>query len=56
MTTGEILKSIIQDNDISIEQLSNYIGVNPRQITRWENDESEMGIYKLKAICQYIVT
>lgn len=53
MTTGEILSSLIDDNDTNIQDLANYLGVNRRQITRWQKNEAEMGIYKLKMICLY---
>ena len=52
MTTGNKLKDLIEDDDINISELAEKLGVNRRQITRWENDDAEMGILKLKALCE----
>lgn len=47
------LANTIKDNDETQQILAEKIGVNRNQIRRWINGESEMGIYKLKAICEY---
>ena len=52
MTIGERFKALIEDTDTNITDLAEIIEVNRRQITRWQNDEAEMGIYKLKKICE----
>lgn len=52
MTIGERISALIEDNNIKIKDLAEQMKVNPRQITRWENDEAEMGIYKLKKLCE----
>ena len=52
MTIGETLEALIEDGNISITELSQKIGVNRRQITRWEKNEAEMGTQKLKMICE----
>lgn len=53
MTIGERITAIIEDSDTSIAELCRATGFNPRQVTRWKTDEAEMGIMKLKEICQY---
>ena len=52
LTTGEKLKELIEDDDISISEMAEKLGVNRRQITRWESDNAEMGIMKLKMLCE----
>lgn len=53
MEINEVLESLITDNDTKKQKLAEHIGVNRKQIQRWINGEAEMGIYKLKAICEY---
>lgn len=48
-----IIADIITDKDDTQENLANQINVNRNQIRRWINGESEMGIWKLKKICEY---
>lgn len=43
----------IEDNDKTIKSLAEYMEVSERQITRWKNNQSEMGIYKLYAFCKF---
>lgn len=45
------LNSTIEDKDIKIIDLANELGVSTRQITRWKQGTSEMGIDKLKKLC-----
>lgn len=47
------LSNTIKDHDETQQILADKIGVNRNQVRRWINGESEMGIYKLKAICEY---
>lgn len=47
------LRALIDDNDTSQTELAKKINVNRRQIQRWLNGDAEMGIYKLKEICEY---
>lgn len=49
----ERLQGVIADGDISQTELAEIIGTNRKQISRWVNNEQEMGIYKLKAICEH---
>lgn len=49
----EKLKDLINDHDITQEQLAKIIGVHRKQVGRWINGQSEMGIEKLKKICEY---
>lgn len=53
MEVGKRLREIIEDGDVSQSKLAETIGVNRKQLNRWLNDEAEMGIYKLKAICEF---
>lgn len=47
------LKHLIQDNDMSQKELAEILGVHRMQIGRWINGKSEMGVDKLKKICEY---
>lgn len=47
------LQDLISDNDDTQNSLADAIEVNRNQIRRWITGESEMGIWKLKKICQY---
>lgn len=53
MTVGERLNALIEDRDVTIAELCEYLNANPRQVTRWKKDEAEMGIRKLHDICMY---
>lgn len=53
MEINERIKSIIEDEDININELSNYIGVNRKQVQRWQAGTAEMGIFKLKEFCKF---
>lgn len=52
MTKYTNLNATIEDKDIKIIDLANELGVSTRQITRWKQGTSEMGIDKLKKFCQ----
>lgn len=47
------IKALREDHDMTQEQLAKITNVTTRHIRRWEAKESEMGITKLLAICQY---
>ena len=51
MDIGDRLKATREDNDLYQEDVAKQIGVTPRQIIRWEKNETEMGINKLKELC-----
>lgn len=53
MEINETFKGLIEDTDTSVQELAEKIGVNRKQIQRWMNGDAEMGIYKLKKICEY---
>ena len=53
MEINQRLKEIIEDGDRTQSELAKTIGVNRRQINRWTEENVEMGIYKLKAICEF---
>lgn len=52
MEINDRLKAIFEDNETELQELANEMGVNRRQLTRWTKGEAEMGIYKLKKICE----
>lgn len=45
--------SVIEDSEKRIDELALAVGCNRKQITRWKNGDAEMGIYKLKAFCEF---
>lgn len=47
------LNGLIEDKDTNIKDLSEQIGVSTKQIKRWRDGTSEMGIDKLVKICLY---
>lgn len=47
------LNGLIEDKDTKIKDLSEQIGVSTKQIKRWRDGTSEMGIDKLYKICLY---
>lgn len=51
MSIGDRLKSTREDRDLYQEDVAKQIGVATRQIIRWEKNETEMGINKLKELC-----
>lgn len=53
MTVGERIEALIEDNDVTITELANYLGVSTKQVTRWKQETSEMGIFKLRSMCLY---
>ena len=53
MEIHERLLALREDNDISREELSSKIHCSAKQIERWEKNRSEMGITKLKTLCEY---
>jgi transcriptional regulator with XRE-family HTH domain len=53
MNNLQKLRDTISDNDSTQDELALKIGVNRNQIRRWITGESEMGIWKLKKICEY---
>lgn len=53
MQINEKIRALREDNDITQDQLAKIAGVSTKQVRRWEQDDSEMGIQKLKLICEY---
>lgn len=51
-TIGQRINGVIEDGDKKRTDLAKYLKVNRREIYRWENDQSEMGIQKLKEFCE----
>ena len=47
------LNGLIEDRDTKIKELAKEIGVSTKQIKRWKDGTSEMGIDKLVKICTY---
>ena len=52
-TFQEKMTWLIEDRDPTINELAEHIGVSRQQILRWRNGENEMGITKLKALCEF---
>jgi transcriptional regulator with XRE-family HTH domain len=53
MNNLDKLRDTITDKDSTATELAEEIGVTRHQIRRWINGEAEMGIWKLKKICEY---
>lgn len=54
MEIYERIDALIEDNETQVNELAEIAGVTRRTITRWRTGEvPEMGIHKLKAICQH---
>lgn len=47
------LNGLIEDRDTKIKELAKEIGVITKQIKRWKDGTSKMGIDKLVKICTY---
>lgn len=45
------LNEVIEDGDISINELAQKLGITRQQIARWRKGTSEAGVYKLREIC-----
>lgn len=52
MEFAKRLDALIEDGNITVNELSEKIGVTRQQIARWRNGSSEAGVTKLKAICE----
>ena len=46
------IKDTIEDSNYNQTQIAEELEVSRRQIQRWINADQEMGIYKLKKLCQ----
>lgn len=53
MTWNERLEGLIEDSDTTVQALAEYIGVTAKQVTRWKQGKSEMGIEKLQKVSLY---
>lgn len=53
MSIGENIKATRTDHDEKQESLAKELEISTRQLQRYEQDKQEMGIYKLKALCEY---
>lgn len=48
------IEDTVRDSNKTILEAAAYIGVSPRQVSRWiSQDGSEMGIFKLAAFCEF---
>ena len=47
------IDAIIEDSDTKVQDLAKVIGVSTKQIRRWRDGTSEMGIEKLEKLCRY---
>lgn len=52
MSAGMRLREIRIDHDHTQKQLAEIIGCSSKQISRYEADEQEMTMSKLKAFCE----
>lgn len=52
MSIGTRLREIRIDHDQTQKQLSELIGCSSKQISRYEADEQEMTVSKLKSFCE----
>ena len=52
MRINETLKALREDYDLTQDQLADMLNVSRKQVIRWEQGASEMGIQKLKALCE----
>ena len=46
------IKDTIEDSSYNQTQIAKELDVTRRQVQRWINADSEMGIYKLQKFCQ----
>ena len=46
------LKELREDADMTQDHLAELLSVSRKQVARWEHGASEMGIYKLKKLCE----
>lgn len=53
MTIGERLRATRTDKDHTQKDTSKILNTNDRQIGKYERDEQEMTISKLKTFCEY---
>lgn len=53
MKIHERLRATREDLDLTQEDVCKAIDISRKQMGRWENGTSEMGIEKLKALCLY---
>lgn len=51
MEIHERLKELRKENNYTRENVSDILKVTDKQIYRWENNQAEMGIFKLKELC-----
>lgn len=47
------LNGLFEDENTTMKELAEKIGVSTRQIQRWKDGTSEMGIDKLVKICKH---
>ena len=47
------IDAIIEDSDTKVQDLAKVIGVSTKQIRRWRDGTSEIGIGKLEKRCRY---
>lgn len=51
MEIHERLKELRTENQYTRENVSQMLKVTDKQIYRWETNQAEMGIFKLKELC-----
>ena len=50
------IDAIIEDSDTKVQDLAKVIGVSTKQIRRWRDGTSEMGIEKLEKLSRILVS
>lgn len=53
MEIHERLRATREDKDLMQKEIAEFLGVSEKQVSRWEKNQSEMGIYKLQKLCLY---
>lgn len=53
MEIYERLRATREDQEVTQEEIAQAIKCSRKQINRWETNQSEMGIYKLRELCLY---
>lgn len=51
MNIAERVAALIEDGDYQVQEIADAVGVNRKQVQRWQKGDAEMGIYKLKELC-----
>lgn len=53
MSYRQKLKELREDSDISQSEIARILGTTQQQICKYENQQQEMTVPKLKALCEF---